>query len=118
MLEGIRNEKYQHDNKSHVFRSAIAGDTAEERRRLLTKVAEVPNKLLFELATDRGAEGIKSMLKADNWDETKPLATIVHLLGPAGHITGTKWMIWVRIKSLKNTIETMCFLRRGGATQW
>lgn len=74
----------------------MADDTAEERRRILTKVAEVPNELLFDLATDGGAEGIRSMLKADNWDEMKPLATIVHLLAPAGNIAGTKWMTWVR----------------------
>ena len=59
----MRVEEYQTNNKSHSFRVAMADDTAEERRRILTKVVEVPNELLFDLATDGGAEGIRSMLR-------------------------------------------------------
>ena len=61
------------------------------RRRILTKQDNVPPELLRTLATDGGVEAIKLMLKDDKWDESKPLATIIHTLSPTGR------MIWVSI---------------------
>ena len=69
------------------------------RRRILTKQDNVPPELLRTLATDGGVEAIKLMLKDDKWDESKPLATIIHTLSPTGSIVSTKWMTWVSISN-------------------
>ena len=75
----------------------MADNSVEERRRLLTKVADIPLKLMLKLATDKGTEGLKVMLHEDNWEETKSLlATIVHLLAAAGNISGTNPLLHPR----------------------
>ena len=80
------------------------------RRRILTKQDNVPPELLRTLATDGGVEAIKLMLKDDKWDESKPLATIIHTLSPTGSIVSTKWMTWVSITN-NITEETISNLR-------
>ena len=68
----------------------------EQRRRILTKLADVPEQLLRTLANDGGTEGIRLLLKEDKWDGTTPIATITHMQGATGSIAGSKWMTWVR----------------------
>ena len=86
------------------------------RRRILTKLDNVPPELLRTLATDGGVEAIKNMLKDDKWDESKPLATIMHTLSSTGNIVSTKWMTWVSITN-NTTKETISNLR-ADAVSW
>ena len=86
------------------------------RRRILTKQDNVPPELLRTLATDGGVEAIKLMLKDDKWDESKPLATIMHTLSPTGSIVSTKWMTWVSITN--NTTEETTSNLRADAAPW
>ena len=85
------------------------------RRRILTKLDNVPPELLRTLATDGGVEAIKNMLKDDKWDESKPLA-IMHTLSSTGNIVSTKWMMWVSITN--NTTEETTSNLRADAAPW
>ena len=86
------------------------------RRRILTKLDNVPPELLRTLATDGGVEAIKNMLRDDKWNESTPLATIMHTLSSTGNIVSTKWMTWVSITN--NITEETVNNLRADAVLW